>query len=234
MAIVSLNKAVKRTGKTRYMIDKDLNDGTLKGTRNEKNEWQIDTDDLYALYPETESQKMERLENELKESKNTIFALEEKLKDEMSKRKELEHLLEESNQKTESDIREVQIVFEKESENNPETIFLCEHIDKLINAVEPFSSSYYWYISPSMCVRLLANYYSEFEKFKKDKQRYEDNCRSNPNYHNETKDQFYQEFVYSIRDTQILKFIVTGQVPNNDCPPFGQDNSLIINNFKFV
>jgi hypothetical protein len=234
MATVSLNEAARLVDKSTSTITKQLKKGTLKGEQNDKNVWRIDTDDLFALYPEIDAQKIKRLENELKESKNTILLLEEKLKDEMSKREELKHLLEESNQKKAEDIRKVKVVFEKKEENNTANVFLREHIDKLINAVEPFSSSYYSYISPSMCLRLLANYTSEFDKFQTDKNKYKDDCRRDPNNQWESKDKLYEKFVYSITNTDILKFIVTGNVPNNACSPFGQDNSLIINNFKFV
>lgn len=234
MAIVSLNEAAKLVNKSNATISKNLKEGTLKGKQNNKKVWEIDTDDLFTLYPETDAQKIKRLENELKESKNTIFALEEKLKDEMSKCQELELSIEESNKNKATEIKKVKVVFEKEDENNAANVFLREHIDKLINAVEPFSSSYYAYISPSMCVRLLANYYFEFDKFQAEKQKYKDDCRRDPNYRNEIRDQFYQEFVYSIIDTRVFKFIVTGEVPKNTSPLFGQDNSLIINNFKFV
>lgn len=228
MAIVSLNKAVKRTGKTRYMIDKDLNDGTLKGTRNEKNEWQIDTDDLYALYPEIDAQKIKRLENELKESKNTILAIEEKLKNEISKCQELELSIEESNKNKATEIKKVKIDFYYE--NDPKNVFLHEHIHKFINAVEPFRLTNDSCKYLSICTRILANYVSTFEKFKKNKKIYEDDCKMFPFKQNDYLDKLHSEFVYSITNEDVLKFITEEKIPDSYLQS-GQGNIWILQNF---
>jgi hypothetical protein len=79
METVTLNKAAKLVGKSTSVISKALDDGKLKADKNDKGEWQIDTVDLFALYPETDKQKCERLGNELNNYKSKVLSLENEI-----------------------------------------------------------------------------------------------------------------------------------------------------------
>lgn len=79
METVSLSKAAELTGKSKSTISNDLKKGVLKGNQNKRKEWEINKDDLFALYPEKEQQKCERLEAELNEAKRTILLLENEI-----------------------------------------------------------------------------------------------------------------------------------------------------------
>lgn len=229
METVSLSKAAELTGKSKSTISSDLKKGTLKGSQNEKKEWEINKNDLFALYPEKEQQKCERLEKELQESKNTILALKEKLNGEISKREALELLVEQINKKTETNVTKINIKFHNESD--PINVFLREHIDCLIKALEPFSSSTYPNISPSICLRLVANYNCEFDKFKKSKEEYKNNCRNYSNMKSDTTDKFYKKFIYSITNEDILDFITKEKIPTSLIE--NQFYSWVQLNFKF-
>jgi hypothetical protein len=211
MAIVSLNEAARLVNKSTATISKQLENKKLKGVQQKNKNWEINTDDLFELYPQMESQKIERLEKELKESKNMILVLEEKLHNETSERKKLEILIEEANKKIDTNVKKVNIEFY--DENHPKNIFLREHIDKFINSLEPFVSSYYIHISPLICWRLLANYIYEFDKFKLQKQQYNDECRHYPNSKSDFKDKQYEKFVYSIKNKDVSTFITEDKVP---------------------
>lgn len=50
MATLSLNKAEKVAGKTKKTIRKDLDDGSLSGTKNSRGHWEIEESELARFY----------------------------------------------------------------------------------------------------------------------------------------------------------------------------------------
>lgn len=195
METVPLPKTAKPTKKSTSVSSKNLASGKPKVTKNT-----------------AEAKECKKLKTELEAAQNTILVLEKQLNDEISKRAELEQLLEEANKKIDSDVKqEVQVEFY--DENDLANKFLRVYIHKFINALEPFSSTPYKFINLNICFRLLANYTSQFEKFKKDKKIYEDDCENNPIFKNEDRDKLYEKFVYSLKDKDVSDHIVKGGYP---------------------
>lgn len=223
METVSLSKAAELTGKSKSTISNDLKKGVLKGNQNKRKEWEINKEDLFALYPEKEQQKCERLEAELNEAKTTILALKEKLKDEISKREALELSIEQINKKSETAVTKIDIKFH--DEHSYVNVFLREHIDPLIKALEPFSSNDSSIISPSICLRLVANYNYEFNKFKEYIKYYE------RTFNEYAYDRLPKKFVYSSINEDVLDFITKEKIPTFLMGR--QDSSWINSNFKF-
>jgi hypothetical protein len=230
-------------------IREDLNSGKLDGKRSDKGlkEWQIPKKNLFALYPGTDKQKCKRLEAELEESRNTILDLEKRLKGEISRREELEQLLEQTNEKIDVDMVKTCIVFRDRSEYehnydyNYECVnsFLLQHIDKIIDILELFSSTDYdAKISPSICIRLMANYNHELERFKNRKKEYEYMCNSDSRYKSDIKDAYFEKFVYSIKNYLISDYITKGRIPRGVtvCNPSNKPitESWVIADFKFT
>ncbi len=203
METVPLPKTAKPTKKSTSVSSKNLASGKPKVTKNT-----------------AEAKECKKLKTELEAAQNTISALEKQLNDEISTRAELEQLLEEANNKIDSYVKqEVQKVeVEFFDENDLENKFLRVHIHKFINALEPFmlkpyKPSTYTHEPLSICFRLLANYNAQFEKFKKNKQDYKDNCENNLSWKNEDRDKWYEKFVYSLKDKDVSDYIVKGWQP---------------------
>jgi hypothetical protein len=93
MAIVSLSQAAELTGKSKSVISKALKDEKLKGIKNANGDYEINTNDLFVLFPQKEQDNYKILDVEISKYKEQISMLENKLKDEVLKREALEYEL---------------------------------------------------------------------------------------------------------------------------------------------
>lgn len=62
MSLLTLNQAAKAAKKSKSTLSDAINSGRLSAFRNDKNQWQINSDDLFRVYPQTGRKPNEKTE----------------------------------------------------------------------------------------------------------------------------------------------------------------------------
>lgn len=190
MPTVTLSKAAQLTGKSKSVISKAIHEKKLTAKRDDKNWFQIDTEELFALYEPKKNRTKKELLSDIEEYKQQIVLLTQQLVDERAER----HLFESSNLRV-SDPHESNVTI-THLQSNLQPTEIDKHISQFLKCLDNTALStdllwVYW--------RLLRHYIEEWEQF-------ENPMFQRFNRHCSTKD----KFIYQIKNNDIHKHILYG------------------------
>jgi|688.fasta_scaffold29942_11 hypothetical protein len=195
MTTVTLSKAAQLTGKSKSVISKAIDDNKLNATRDARNWFKIDTEELFALYPPKQNRTKKELLLDIEQYKQQIALLTQQLANARAER----DLLQSSNDHL-SDSPESNVTI-KHLHVDIQPTEIDKHISRLLKCLDDVG------LSTNLLLvyqRLLEHYLFEWEQF------------HNPIFQRFARQNSNCKFVYQMKSNDVHNHILYGTALSNN------------------